>query len=249
METDKEQALRLLNQQLKELESVRGLNYKEPMFLGWRDTTSALLLRFLPPGSPHTTRFQNLAFTSRVAQRQPWGSPSRPPGYISPQNQEHYRAECRTAEATIRAALKHIEEFGVYAEQSSAKLASHGGVHQTFNAPVTIQNQAIATDSAIQNIGHMGEKTGASLKEIADLFQQSEDLTPRQVKEGLAGIETLAVEVQKPEAKRNWKTVLDRGQLVLSTADKATDLAHKLGPHTQTIVSLVHSAKHALGLG
>src|SRR6266481_345603 len=128
METDKEQAVRLLNQQLKELESVRGLNYKDPVFLGWRDTTSSLLQKFLPPDSPHLKRFQNLAFTGRVARRAAWGSPPKPPGYISPQNQEHYRAECRTAETTIHAALKHIAEFGVYAEQSPIKPTSRGGV-------------------------------------------------------------------------------------------------------------------------
>jgi hypothetical protein len=247
METDGEKAVRLLNAQLKELESVRGLNHKDPVFLGWRDTTSALLQRFLPPGSPHTTRFQNLAFTGRVGRRQPWGSPPRPTGYISPQDQGHYIAECRTAEATIRQALKHIEEFGVPADQSLAK-PSRGGVQQNFYGNVTIESQAIATDNAIQMIGHMRDTIGSSLKEIADLLQQSEELTPRQVREGLGGIETLAVEVQKPEAKRNWKSVLEYGQAVLGIADKATDLAHKLALHTPTIVALVQGAKHALGM-
>jgi hypothetical protein len=245
------QAVRLLNEQLKELESVRGLNYKDPTFLGWRDTTTSLLQKFLPPDSPHLARFKNLAFTSRVSRRQPWGSPPRPPGYISPQNQEHYRAECRTAEATIRAALKHIEEFGVHTEQHATQpdTKKHGGgVQQNFYGNVTIQNQAIATDNAIQKIGHLGDTTGADLKAIADLLMQSQDLTPRQVNDGLAGIEVVASEVQKPKAQWNWKSIFDYGQRVLSLTEKATDLAHKLAPHKETIVALVQSAKHTLGV-
>lgn len=249
METDTDKADRLLNQQLEELESVRGLNYKDPLFLGWRDTTTSLLQRFLPPDSPHLTRFKNLAFTSRVARRQPWGSQPRPPGYISPQNQEHYRAECRTAEATIRAALKHIEEFGVHAEQPAIQPATKrrgGGVQQNFYGNVTIQNQAIATDNAIQNIEHMGDATGSSLREIAEVFKQSEELTQREVKEGLAVIEALAVEIKKPDAKQKWSSVLDYGQVVLTLADKATDLAHKLVPYTPAVVALMEKARHSL---
>jgi hypothetical protein len=109
---------------------------------------------------------------------------------------------------------------------------------------VTIQAQAIATDSAIQKIGHMGDETGASLKEIADLLQRSEDLTPRQVKEGLAGIEALAVEVQKPEERRNWKAVLDYGQKVLDIASRPTDLGLKLAPFTQAVIAHMENAGH-----
>jgi hypothetical protein len=93
----------------------------------------------------------------------------------------------------------------------------------------------------------MGDTAGTSLREIAELLQQSEDLTPRQVKEGLAGIESLALEVQKPEAKRNWKAVLDCGESILSAAEKATDLAQKLASHTPAVIALVEKAKHLLG--
>jgi hypothetical protein len=56
-----------------------------------------------------------------------------------------------------------------------------GGVHQTFHGPVAIQTQAIATDNAIQNIGHLGSE-GASLAEIASLLQQSMELKGREVR-------------------------------------------------------------------
>jgi len=90
----------------------------------------------------------------------------------------------------------------------------------------------------------MGDETGASLKEIAGLFQQSEELSPRQVKEGLAHIEAVAVEVAKPEAKRDWKTVLANGQAILDLTNKATDLASKIAPYTPAIITLLHQAEH-----
>jgi len=239
-ESGQDKAIRLLNKQLKELQTVRGLSADDPAFTAWQDTTTSLLKRFLSPTSPHVERFVDIPFLSQI-----WPAP---PGH----ELGMFAAGCKTADATIRAVLGEIEEFGVHIGRDEPRLAGKsrsGGMKQTFHGPVTIQNQAIATDSAIQNIGHMGEKTGSSLKEIADLLQKSEDLTPRQVKEGLAKIESLAVEVRKPEAKRDWKTVLDCSQTVLAIADKAMDLAQKMGPHTQTIIGLVHSAKHALGLG
>jgi hypothetical protein len=47
-----------------------------------------------------------------------------------------------------------------------------------FHAPVTVENLAIAADSAIQRIGYVGNKTGADLKEISDLLQQSRTSRP-----------------------------------------------------------------------
>ena len=34
-----EKAIRLLTRQLEELQTVRGLNYKDPTYKAWRDTT------------------------------------------------------------------------------------------------------------------------------------------------------------------------------------------------------------------
>lgn len=119
---------------------------------------------------------------------------------------------------------------------------------QTFNAPVSL-NQAIAADNATQNVGHLADTmaTGASLEEIKGLFEQSQNLTQGQVREGLVAIEALTLQIQKPEHQRNWKSVLDCGQVVLTLADKATDLARKLAPYLPAVVTLVQNAKHALG--
>jgi hypothetical protein len=170
----------------------------------------------------------------------------RPQGYVSKEDEQHFRADCGTADASIRAAIKEIEDFGVYVGQGKEEESARpGGVSQTFHGPVTIHNQAIATDNAIQKISQMGN-TGISLREIADLFRQSMELTGRQVQEGLAGIEGLASEVEKPEERRNWRSVLDCGEKVLGIADKATDLASKLVPYTPHIVMLMEQAKHLL---
>jgi hypothetical protein len=248
MEPEDEKAVRLLTEQLKELESIRGLNYKDPQFKAWRDTTKTYLERFLPPDSPHRNSFRNLRFFELIAVAHPHRVPN--PNYISPEDKRAFVEGCKQSEATIRAVIKYIENFGVHVEQPQMKPAApgRGGVHQTFHGPVTIQSQAIATDKAIQNIGHIGDATGSSLKEIAEVFRQSEELKQREVKEGLAAIEGLAVEIQKPEAKRNWKSVFDCGQAVLSIAGKATDLADKLGPHLNQITAFVQTAKHALGM-
>jgi|GEM_PF-2294383 len=247
-----QKAIRLLNRQLEQLQDLRGLNYHDSKYKVWRDTTIRVLETFLGRESPHFVRFRDLRFFGPMSIRPFRGGPRLPPDYVSPDDVVAFRKACATSEETLKAAIRDIEDFGVYVEQASPAPAARGrgrsgGVSQTFHGPVNIQNQAIATDNAIQRIGHMGDSTGASLKEIADLLRQSEDLTPRQVREGLAQIESLAVEIQKPEPARNWKSVLDCGQAVLAIADKATDLAQKLAPYTPAIVALVENARHTIG--
>lgn len=250
-ESTQQKAIRLLNRQLAELQTIRGLNADTPLFSGWFDTTRSVLDRFLGPESHYTKTFGSISFVDLGMTISPFGVMAPPPGYVSPEDLRIFREGCSHADATLRAAIRHVEDFGVYLEQPKpaparkGRSGNGGGVTQTFHAnTVTIQHQAIATDNAIQKIGHMGDKTGASLKEIADLLQQSEELSPREVKEGLAHIQAVAVEVEKPEAKRDWKSVLERGKTILDLTDKATDLAHKLAPYTPAIITLVDQAKH-----
>jgi len=53
-------------------------------------------------------------------------------------------------------------------------------------------------------------------------------------------------EVGKPEAKRNWKSVLESGEKLLGIAGKATDLAAKLAPYTPYVLTLLEQAKRWL---
>jgi hypothetical protein len=232
------------------LQTVRGLNYKDPAFTAWRDTTTNILDKFLGPDDNHSHRFQTLRFSGPI-RILPFGSRVPRPGYISHEDAEAFRRSCETSDATLRAAIKHVEDFGVYVEEYKPTPAgrgrgkSSGGVSQNFHGAVNL-NQAIATDSAVQRIGRVGNKTGTELKEILYLLQQSQDLTPRQVRQGVADVEALAVEVEKPEEKRNWTAVLECGQRVLDLAAKAADLGAKLGPHLPILVALVENAKHFL---
>jgi hypothetical protein len=198
LESDDQKATRLLKEQLKELETIRGLNSKDPQFKAWRAQTKSYLQRFLAPSSPYLSTFPLQFHRNASTTDAPWGSPKAT--RLRQLDQEYFLSSCKTAEATIKAVLKHIEEFGVHVELPPMRpTPGRGGMQQNFLGNVTIQNQAIATDSAIQNVEHMGDVTGSSLREIAAVFKQSDELKRREVGEGLAGIEALASEIQRPE--------------------------------------------------
>ena len=250
-ESPQQKAIRLLTRQLKELGThICGLNDDQHHdFKAWRDTTREVLERYLGKESHHSTRFRDTRFHGPSYLRSDYPGVAQGPSQREIQEQaQAFQKGCATATATLMAAIKHVDDFGVYEEPARATptkgRGKSGGVH--FNAPLNVQNLAIAADSAVQRISHLGNKTGADLKEVADLLQQSQDLTPRQVKQGVADIEALAVEVEKPEEKRNWKAVLDCGQRVLELAGKAVDLGTKLGPHLPSVVALVENARHFL---
>ena len=82
---------------------------------------------------------------------------------------------------------------------------------------------------------HYNFPAGMQKPPLPTMEHERQDITPRQVRQGVADIEALAVEVERPEEKRNWKTVLDCGQRLLDLAGKATDLGAKLGPHVPTV--------------
>jgi len=245
-ESAQQKAVRLLTRQLGQLQTVRGFEVKHPEFKAWRDSTREILERFLGKESHHTTRFRDTRFYGPSYLRSDYPGVRQPPeGYEERIQAQAFKEGCETADASLRAAIKHVEDFGIYEEQAKpgpAKMGRSGGV--SFHAPVTVANLAIASDSAVQEIGHVGDKAGADLKEIAELLNDSQDLTPRQLKQGVSDIEALAVEAKKPEDKRNWKAVLERGQAVLDVAAKAVDLGAKLAPHTATIIALMDQAKH-----
>jgi hypothetical protein len=250
-ETVDQKAIRLFAEQLQELEAIKGLNYQHPNFLAWRDRTTSLLQQFLRSDSPYISRFRNLKFYEPPALVSDYPGVRRS---VTPGHSTYFTDGCAMAAATINAIIRDIGDFGVKEEAPATKsdknssVMSHGGVH--FHEKVSILgNQAIAADNAIQTIGQVGDRgdMGATLKEIAELFQQSMDLSRRQVHEGLSGIEELALEVQKEPSRRDWKAMIESGEKVLGIAGKAIDLAQKLAPFTPTIVALVEKAKHMLG--
>lgn len=249
-ESQEAKGIRLLNRQLGELQhTIRSLNNTDnPRFKAWRDTTRGVLERFLGKENHHTTRFVGTRFFTMTVTA--YGDYAPPPGYVSPEDLRAYQEGSATAEQTLKAAIQEIEDFGVHVEEPKSAAGRgrgrSGGVSQHFSANTMHVTQAVATDSAVQRISHLGNKTGADLKELSNLLQQSQELSPNQVRQGVADVEGLAVEVEKPEEKRNWKAVLEYGQRVLDLAGKAVDLGGRLAPYTPAVIELVDKAKHYL---
>src|ERR1700722_17192654 len=140
-ESGQDKAVRLLNERLKELQGLRGLSGDHPDFKAWLDTTTSHLERFLAPTSPFLERFRDISFISQI--------------YPARAGHDHsmFVAGCNTADATIRAVLREIEEFGVHIGRAKTNPPAKGrgnGMQQNFYGSVTFHSQAIATDSAIQ---------------------------------------------------------------------------------------------------
>ncbi len=161
------EATGLLSEQLTRLEDVRHLDRKNPRFVSWRDTTMALLQKFLPPDSPHLVTFRDLDFRAWVGVRGlPYGYRGpRPTIGVSREDKARFERDCATAQECIKAALEGIRVFGVYTERAEPTTKEGAEWHQTFNAPVTIHNQAIAMGGSTQSVGQMGD-TGAASKRL-----------------------------------------------------------------------------------
>jgi hypothetical protein len=246
-ENPDQKAIRLLNRQLGQLQTVRGLNHKSAEFKAWHDATCEILGKFLGPDSHHTSRFRNTRFFGQVTVTR-FGSRPLPLGHVSREDLDAFRIGCETFDASLRAAIRHVEDFGVHIEEYKSAGRSRnrsGGISQNFHGPTQV-NQAIAADSAAQKVGNIGSKTGADLKEIADLLQQSQELSPNQVRQGITDVEVLSGQVELPEDKRNWRAVLERGERVLELTGRAVDLGAKLAAHLPAVIALIEKAKHFL---
>lgn len=108
----------LLGEQIIRLEGVRHLDWKNPQFVSWHDTTLMLLQRFLPPDSSHLSTFRNLQFRARVGVRMlPYSYRGpKPPKGVSREDTVRFERDCATALECIKAALEEIRAFGVHAE-------------------------------------------------------------------------------------------------------------------------------------
>src|ERR1700733_2686620 len=169
----------LFRKQLEVLGVVRQLDFRRPEFIAWKDSTMNLFQRFLQPESAHLIRFRDLRFRGPIQAYRPLPYNYRGPRHvasdtISQADQAAFQRDCAIAEGCIKGAIEDIQYFGVHSESTDKKPRQYRSeaVQQTILGPVIIQNQSIATDNAIQNIGQMGP-TGSSLKEIAAVFNDS----------------------------------------------------------------------------
>jgi hypothetical protein len=119
-ESPEAKAIRLLNRQLGELQTVRTLNAENPLFTPWYDATKTALDRFLGPDSHHTKTFSNIMFLDfpTLTSDLPFGGMQfggmePPPGHVSSEDLRVFREGCSSADATLRAAIRHVEDYGV----------------------------------------------------------------------------------------------------------------------------------------
>jgi hypothetical protein len=247
---DKSTAVTLFEIQLAKMQEVRLLDYKNPQFKSWLNTTLNLFQRFIALNNSHFLEFRDLEFHRQTRSRQlpySYRGPIPATSALSQADRQAFYDDCALADACIRGAIEEIQTFGVHTEKPMQKSRERGGgFQQIFDGPVTIQNQAIATDRAIQKIGQMGD-SGVRLRELAALLNESMELTGRERVEGLKAIEDIAKEEQKPEKHRDWKTILLGSRLLITIADKATDVGIKLAPHIPNIHKLIETAMKHLG--
>lgn len=240
-----DEAVRLFEQQRVALEEIRKLDFRDPRFTGWLDTTKSLFLRILSE-SPHFERFKNLKWRSKSAIRSlPYRHRGPIPAInkITLRDRERFSQSCEYAESCLVGAVDEIKTFGGQALLKPPAKVS--GVQQNFHGDVTIHSQAIATDRALQQIGQQGD-IGPSLQEISKLLAESMELTRRDQVESLQAIQSLASEIQKPETHRDWNAVLTCAEKVASIANKAVDFAQKLAPYLPKIHQLAYQAQQKL---
>ena len=239
---DEQEAITHLENQISALSALRA-NGKQahagsPQFIAWRSHTIDLLTHYIPASSEHFRRFRMLGFRSnRMIPDYPGARVPRGPHR---DDLEKFASDAEVADACLKGAIERIRVFGVPRDEPEPAKPARDGLTQHFHGPV---NQAVAMDSATQNVGHIGP-AGSSVNEVMRLLHESEELTKREVGEAARAAEQLNAEVQKPDEGRNWKSIAEWGNTLLGIAGKATDLTAKLAPHLPWITHLIEQATH-----
>ena len=247
-ETADQKAIRLLEQQIDRLASVP--EFLDARFLGWFDTTRNLLTKFLGPTSNTLLMFDRISWTPRTKQTL---SSNYAQSYASAEAaksdaREVFNTARATATALLNSGIELVKEFGVYAQPHPTSAATQtGGVHQNFYGNVTIANQAIAADNAIQNVDQSSH-VGPDLREIRKLLSESLDITGRQFGDALQAIEKIASETRKPEKGRDWKSMITWAATLANVISKARDVGPKIGPHLATVLQYIEAGSKHLGL-
>jgi hypothetical protein len=154
---------------------------------------------------------------------------------------EKFASDADIADACLKGAIERIRVIGLKEDEPAAPAKparARGGITQYISGNV---NQAIATDRATQNVGHVGP-SGSSLDEIVNLLQHSYELTRRQMEDAFGVAQQLEAEVKKPEGSKNWKSIAEWGNTLLGIVGKATDLTEKLAPHLPWLTQLIEQA-------
>ncbi len=252
-ETTDQKAIRLLRQQIDRLNFIP--EFLDSRFVGWIDTTKNLLTRFLGAQSNTVQMFNRISWTPRTKQTL---TASYGELYNSAMADETHARDVfnngrKAAIELINSGIEHTREFGADVQttrydlrRETATPAQSGGIHQHFYSNVTIQNQALAADNAIQHVDQ-SSNIGPHLHEIKDLLMQSMEINGREVSEALQAVELIAVETKKPEKKRDWKTMLGLGAKLADVAAKALDIESKIRPHLTAVIQFIESGSKHFG--
>lgn len=244
---DEQEAITHLQDQIEALAQIRGkaeqADASSPQFIQWKSHTTDLMRHYITANSEHLSRFRGLSFRSNRIQLD-WPG-SRYNSDPRRDDAEKFASDADVALACLEGAIQHIKVFGLKQDESVAPAkpargrgAAQGEITQHIHGNV---NQAIATGRATQNIGQIGQ-SGNSLDEIVKLLQESYELNRRQMDESFGAAQQLDAEVKKPEGSKNWKSIAEWGNTLLSIAGKATDLTEKLAPHLPWLTQLIEQA-------
>ncbi len=244
-ETDQEKAIRLLRQQIDRINTIPG--FLDDRMVRWFDTTKNLLTKFLGRESNTVKMFDHVSWAPKT--KQTLASDHQAAQGSIEDAKKHAREVFNVARGQViqllNSAIEQISEFGILSsDQPENRPPQTGSVYNTYHGAVTIQNQANATNKAIQHAALNGT-SGHDLTEITKLLQESMQLTRYEVRDGLKAVEDIVAELTKTETKRDSKTILERGNLLLSITTKMVELKGKLAPHLPALTSLVdQAAKH-----
>jgi hypothetical protein len=124
-ESPQQKAIRLLNRQLGQLQTIRGLNYKHAEFKAWRDATMSILERSLGPTSQHTIRFRDTRFFGPISRR-PFGSRVPPEDHISPKHAVAFQGAARRPRRRSRPPLMKSRSSESTPERPSLRQRAEG---------------------------------------------------------------------------------------------------------------------------
>jgi hypothetical protein len=137
---EESRAIELFNEQLNKLTVIRGLGYKSPEFITWRNTVTDLFQRFLRPDSSHFVTFRDIRFRGpaqvlparRISSdyRGPLPTASGPWHEDIDQFRSGY--DLAVAEGCIRGAIETLRNSGIHREGTERNGLLNNGEIKSF---------------------------------------------------------------------------------------------------------------------
>ncbi len=246
-------AVGLLRKQIDRVNQIG--DGSDPVFAEWFATTTDLFRKLRVSDSQKVKMFEHISFyPDENALRLKYGTVAQMAKVAEPDYRAAYNKGRDVAINLIKGVIEEIETFGIApahpsdgSQKSTPTSAQSGGIQQHFYGNVTIQNQALAADNAIQHVDQSSH-VGPDLREIRKLLSESLDITGRQFGDALQAIEKIASETRKPAKGRDWKSMATWGATLLEIVSKASDVAVRVGPHMMAVTQFIQTGAKHFGL-